>query len=52
MRYVCGASSRSHARQSEADRHCDHAARTRKIGEKTSEKIGEDIPTKDSRHNY
>jgi hypothetical protein len=47
MRYVCGASSRSHARQSEADRYCDHAARTRKIGEKTSEKIDEDIP-KDS----
>jgi hypothetical protein len=47
MRYVCGASSRSHARQSEADRYCDHAARTRKIGEKTSEKVDEDIP-KDS----
>ena len=47
MRYVCGACSRSHARQSEADRYCDHAARTRKIGEKTSEKIDEDIP-KDS----
>jgi hypothetical protein len=44
MRYVCGASSRSHARQSEADRYCDHAARTRKIGEKTSERIDEDIP--------
>jgi hypothetical protein len=50
MRYVCGAGSRSHARQSEADRYCDHAARTRKIGKKTSEKIDEDIPEDSHAH--